>query len=343
MVVMKKMFKQATLPLVVATLASLPSAAQALDFHFYGSIRVHGEAVEPDNRDVLDSYLSWRDAYSRLGFKANHEFDNGLGVYGQLELPLDIPNKAVQDPWDQEEDIRIAKLGVKGAFGNLSVGQMWMPYYNAIAYPVDMFSSYYSGFATYTTFRKGDTLAYYSPTFAGFSAAAAFSQENGAAEADGDSDDRWQATLGYTFGEVTLAGGLDHLGGADQARIWGASLMWQASEALFLGAKYEMHDSDLDSGYGADGDVAMNLYIGYTLGKNTFKAMVADVDQYGEQIFHLGIDHQYRDDLKFFIEYYSEEESAAITTEYGGAAETCWDCSGGYVVAAGVRYDFALP
>ena len=42
---------------------------------------------------------------------------------------------------------------------------MWMPYYNAIAYPVDMFSSYYSGFATYTTFRQGDTISYYTPSF----------------------------------------------------------------------------------------------------------------------------------------------------------------------------------
>ena len=65
----------------------------------------------------------------------------------------------MQDAWDQEEDIHIAKVGLKGEFGDLSVGQMWMPYYNAIAYPVDMFSSYYSGFTTYTTFRKGDTLA----------------------------------------------------------------------------------------------------------------------------------------------------------------------------------------
>ena len=109
--------------------------------------------------------------------------DENEVLNAKLELPLDIPNKAVQDPWNQDEDIRIAKVGLKGRFGNVAVGQMWMPYYNAIAYPVDMFSSYYSGFATFTSFRKDGTVAYYTPSFAGFSAAASYSSEAGAAKA----------------------------------------------------------------------------------------------------------------------------------------------------------------
>jgi predicted porin len=328
----------------MAIIGALSSAnALALDFSFYGSLRVHAEAVQPDNDRPMDSYTGWRDAYSRLGFKANHAFNESTSAYAQLELPLDIPNKAVQDPWDQEEDIRIAKIGLKGAFGDLSVGQMWMPYYNAIAYPVDMFSSYYSGFATYTTFRKGDTLAYYSPSFGGLSGSVGYSLDNGALDRNGDRDDRLQATLSYAIGDLTLAGGLDDLSGANDLKIWGLSAAWQATDALYIGAKYEMHDSDLDNGYGADGDAAMNLYAGYTLGKNTYKAMLADVDSYGENILHLGWDHQYRDDLKFFIEYYNEEETAAITEKFGGIDETCWSCDGGYVVAAGLRFDFAAP
>ena len=62
-----------------------------------------------------------------------------MTAYGQLEQPLDVPNKAVQDPWNQDEDIRIGKIGARGAFGDLAIGQMWMPYYNAIAYPVGVF------------------------------------------------------------------------------------------------------------------------------------------------------------------------------------------------------------
>jgi len=323
--------------------AAMSSGAAAFDYGFYASLRVQGEAVQPDNEDALDPYTGVRDAYSRIGFEASHELRNDVTVYGRLELPLDTANLAVQDPWDQDEHIRIGKVGVKGGYGDLAVGQMWMPYYNAIAYPVDMFSSYYSGFATYTTFRKDDTIAYYSPSFGGFSAAAAFSYENGAAQSDGGLDDRWQATVSYHSGGLTLAGGLDDLGGADALKIWGASLMWQATDALLIGAKYERHQSRLDTGYGADGDKAANLYAGYTFGKNTFRTMIANVDNYGENILHLGLDYRYRDDLKFFVEYYSEQETAAITTKRGGKAETCSACDGGHVVAAGLRYDFDAP
>lgn len=310
-------------------------SANAFDLTFYGSLRIHGESVSPDNEDAMASYTGFRDAYSRLGVKANHEFGAGITAYAQLELPVDAANFEIQDPWNQTENIRVAKIGVKGAFGNVAVGQMWMPYYNAIAYPVDMFSSYYSGFATFTTFRLDNTISYYTPSFKGFSAAFAYSDDSDL------SDERVQSTVSYTNNGLTLSAGLDDLGGFNNAKIWGASLAWQATDNLYIGAKYETHDSDVTSGYGADGNSAKNIYAGYTLGKNTFKIMLADVDNYGENIAHLGWDYQTNDDLRFFVEYYDEEETAALTTERGGAAETCWDCSGGNAVVIGLRYDFS--
>lgn len=132
----------------------LSNSAYALEYDFYGSLRFAAESVRADQTANLDDYTSWRDAYSRLGVRASHTINDDLSAFATLELPLDIPNKSVQDPWNQTEDIRVAKVGIKGNFGSLSAGQMWMPYYNAIAYPVDMFSTYYSGFATFTTFRK---------------------------------------------------------------------------------------------------------------------------------------------------------------------------------------------
>ncbi|MET0054332.1 MAG: porin, partial [Candidatus Thiodiazotropha sp. 6PLUC10] len=277
--------KRYRLASVLAAFAfALVGEAQALEFDFYGSLRFHAEAVNPDDDASLDSYTGWRDAYSRLGFNATHVVNDKITAYGKLELPLDVPNKAVQDPWDQEEDIRVGKIGIKGDFGNVSIGQMWMPYYNAIAYPVDMFSSYYSGFATYTTFRKGDTIAYYSPSFSGLTGSLGYSLDNGAAKANGNQDDRLQATLSYSQGSLTVSGGFDDLGGSEDQVILGTSLMWQATDDLYIGAKYEQFSSDINTGYGEDGDHAMNLYAGYTLGKNTFKAMLADVDQYGETI-----------------------------------------------------------
>jgi len=322
---------------LLALVATAPAAA--LDVSFYGSLRVAGEYVDPDNQATLDSYTGLRDAYSRIGVNFEHAFNDSVTGYAKLELPLDIANLAVQDPWDQDEDIRIGKVGLKGRFGDIAVGQMWLPYYNAIAYPVDMFSSYYSGFATYTSFRKGDTVTYYSPAFSGFSFGAAFSKDNGWT----DEDDRLQGTLSYKIGNLTIAGGVDDFGGDDNVRLWGLSGAWQATDQIYIGAKIETFDSDITSGYGADGDIAANLYGGYTMGKHTFKGMIAQVDNYGETIAHVGYDFQYNKDLKFFAEYYFEEETAAITTERGGFAETCYACDGGNVFTVGLRYDFSAP
>ncbi|MEJ2315441.1 MAG: porin [Gammaproteobacteria bacterium] len=324
----------------VALLALVTTApAAALDVSFYGSLRVQGEYVDPDNQAALDSYTGLRDAYSRIGVNFEHAFNDSVTGYAKLELPLDIANLAVQDPWDQDEDIRIGKIGLKGRFGDIAVGQMWLPYYNAIAYPVDMFSSYYSGFATYTSFRKGDTVTWYSPSFSGFSFGAAFSKDNGWT----DDDDRLQGTLSYKFDNLTIAGGIDDFGGDDNVRLWGLSGAWQATDQIYIGAKIETFDSDITSGYGADGDIAANLYGGYTMGKHTFKGMIAQVDNYGETIAHVGYDFQYNKDLKFFAEYYFEETTAAITTKRGGFAETCYACDGGNVFTVGLRYDFSAP
>ncbi|MFP4684247.1 MAG: porin, partial [Ectothiorhodospira sp.] len=188
-----------------------------------------------------------------------------------------------------------------------------------------------------------DTIAYYSPDMNGFSLGFSWSSEAGQEDADGDDDDRLQLTGSYSFGDTTLAVGMDDRQGEFNERSIGASISQDIGN-LYLAAKYERYDNDGDfveeEGFYHDGAHAYNLYAGYTLGKNTFKVMLADVEDYGENVYHLGYDYQMTSDLKLFAEYYSEEGTAAITTERGGLKETAWDADGGQVLAAGVRYDF---
>lgn len=317
----------------VATAASVEGENYSLEL--YGSARLQAEAVRPANRDQMGSYTGFRDAYSRIGVRGDYTPGSALTLFGQLELPLDLTNWEVQDPFDHSQDVRVAQVGMRGEFGSLAYGKMWMPYYNAVAYPVDMFSSYYSGFATFTSFRLSDSLSYYSPEYRGFSLALGWSNNNGAANRD-----RWQATISHSCdeGNTTVAAGVDSLRG--DWRIWGLSLA-HTMGPLYLGAKLEIHDSDISGAYGADGDLAANLYAAYTLGKNTFKGMLADVDRYGETVLHLGIDHQFNQRLKFFAEYYREQESAALTTKRGSGDGT-WESAfgGGQVFLVGTRFDF---
>ena len=72
--------------------------------------------------------------------------------------------------------------------------------------------------------------------------------------------------------------------------------------------------------------------------------MLADVDGYGETVFHGGWDYQYRKDLKFFVEYYQEQETAAIAnkgkTTVSGEGYSPAD-SGGRALMVGMRFDIS--
>lgn len=71
---------------VLATVLFAPTAAlsEALDIDFYGSLRLQGEAVDPDG---ASSYTGFRDAFSRIGFRASAPITDRIGLFAQLELP----------------------------------------------------------------------------------------------------------------------------------------------------------------------------------------------------------------------------------------------------------------
>lgn len=325
--------------LFVILVTSITTSADALEPEIYGSLRLQAEYVEPDNNPGnFNDYTGLRDAYSRVGLKLNHNLSDDWSALFQVELPLDLPNRHIQDPWDQEEQIRILKLQLSGPFGTLWYGQDWMAYYNQIAYPVDYFSSYYSGFATFTTFRLNRTIYYATPSWNGLQFSMASSKDNGT-----NDNRRNQYALSYNNQGLTLAAGMDDIGGNDDQKIMGLSASY-SSGPWYLAAKYERFNSDISgSGWAADGTDAVNGLVQYTRGRHTLRAMLADVDNYGEAIFHAGWDYQYDKDLKVFVEYYQEEETAAIAdsrqTTSGGENSDPAD-SGGRLLTLGIRFDF---
>lgn len=327
------------------------AAQSAPDIDFYGSLRTQVERVSPDRTDRLDSYTSVRDAYSRLGVKAEYPLSTGLVLTGQLEIPVDSANLRIRDPYDQGnatrpggQQLRIAQVGLRGSFGSLAYGQQWMPYYNAIAAPVDMFNSYYTGFATYTVFRVADTVTWSSPEFAGISLAAAYAGSGGNRRSTSRIDDRrWQVAATCAFGNTRLAAALDDRGntGHGHDRLYGLSVSHQADK-LYLAIKYELFDTgNLQRGsFSTDGNQAINFFGSYALGRNTIKLMLAKVENYGDHIVHLGIDHDLSDKSKIFAEYYRESKTAALTRRRGGLGDFDAGISGGHAIAVGFRRDF---
>ncbi|THC44516.1 porin [Massilia sp. Mn16-1_5] len=320
------------------------SAQDSLGIDFYGSLRTQLESVRPDKREQTGAYTSLRDAYSRLGVKFDYPLNATLALDGQLELPFDSVNLRLRDPYDQRENIRIARIGLRGGFGSLSYGQQWMPYYNAVAAPVDMFSTYYSGFATYTVFRVARTLAYASPDLNGFSVGAAYAGSRANLSSTSRIDARrWQAVASYTLGDTRIAAGIDDRGdaGCGRNRIYGFSASHKIDK-LYLALKYEIFDTKNrhPGSFSSDGNRAINLFGSYVLGKSTFKLMLARLDNYGGNIVHAGIDYALSDRHTLFAELYREADTAALTARRGGLADIDARMAGGRALAVGLRYDF---
>lgn len=340
-----------TLGLSGCVLWTNAAAQSAPVFDFYGSLRTQVESVNPDRQDRLDSYTSVRDAYSRIGFKSEYALRSELALTGQLEIPIDSGNLRIRDPYDQGDStrprgqrLRIAQLGLRSNVGSFAYGQQWMPYYNAVAAPVDMFSSYYTGFATYTVFRVAETVSYSSPEFNGFALAAAYSGSGGNRRSTSRIDDRrWQVAATYAFGGTRIAAGVDDRGdaGYGRNRLYGLSASHKTEKA-YLAIKYEVFDTGnrQEGSFSTNGNRAINIFGSYVLKKNTIKLMLAKVENYGDIIVHLGIDHVLQDNLKVFAEYYRESETAALTPRRGGLNDFDARISGGHAIAVGVRYDF---
>jgi predicted porin len=321
------------------------------ELRFYASLRTQAESVRAGQSQYMDDYAALRDAYSRVGIEAEHALASGTELFARVEAPFDTANLEFRDPYDQGgsgrahgASLRLALVGIKGVAGQVVAGQQWLPYYNAIAAPVDMFSSYYSGFATYTLTRAADTLAYYSPTFGCFSFSASYSGAGGNRRSTSRIDDRRiQLTGSYALGEARLSVGVDDRGdaGYGRNRLYGAAIS-RTLGPFQLAAKYEYFDSgDKAPGhFASNGNRAVNLFGSYTAGRNTFKLMLADVETYGGKVLHLGVDHQYTAALKLFAEFYREEKTASVTIKRGGLSDFDARIEGGQAFLLGARYDF---
>ncbi len=321
-----------------------------VDMGFYGSLRLGFESVRPDNETpALRDYTGFRDAYSRVGFKASTALTDSITAGITYEVPLDLANGDARTPDGRTEDVRVAKFQLSGDWGHVWIGHGWLPYYNAISYKVDLFDTFYSGFSTYAAFRRGDTIAFSVPV-AGFNVSGAYSK--------GDRNDRQQDTVDHRkqlavtkdIGNLSLAAAVEDV--KNKPGNSGADVSYYAVAAgyttgpWYFGAKYETVDSDnnVSGAFNEDGSASYNVFASYTSGLHTYKGMVGQLDGFGEGFTQVGWAYQWRPDTRFFVEYYSEEETAAIAPERQGSLAGTGDfigaASGGEAMTVGVRFDF---
>lgn len=319
-----------------------------VDISVYGSLRWGYESVRPDNETAaLRDYTGPRDAYSRVGFTAFTPLTDSITAGIIYEVPLDLANGDARTPDGRTEDIRVAKFQLSGDWGNVWVGHGWLPYYNAIAYKVDLFDTFYSGFSTFAAFRRGDTIAFNVPV-AGVNVSGAYSKGNRNDRQRDNVDHRKQLAVTKDIGNLSLAAAMEDVktetGGLDVTYY--AVAAGYTTGPWYFGAKYETVDSDnnVSGTFNEDGSASYNVFASYTSGLHTYKGMVGQLDGFGEGFTQVGWAYQWRPDTRFFVEYYTEEETAAIAPERKGSLAGTGDfigaASGGDVMTVGVRFDF---
>jgi predicted porin len=364
-----KKYENRILPLVSMTFASLvlaPSvfaaniySSENSSIDAYGSLRIQAESVSVDQARTGedDSYNGLRDAYSRFGIQGSTSLDNGLTFAAKLEIPYNLAELKIEDPTffdgfykdSNSNSPRIYKVSATSEkLGSLSFGKQWLAYYNNIAYPVDYFSSFYSGYATYSTFRR-EALTYTSPNFSGFSgtiSAVDLTDRNGT-----DYLDTMQYAASYGKGPFAVAIAYQDTHD-DRANLIGVSASYSTGPWRFA-SKIEQLQSDGSVTENED-PLMINVYGSYTIDKWTIKAMYANADgeegknDEGDAFFigdsyQVGLDYQYNERLMFFAEYFYEQNSYAIYAPNTESFETLADYqteSNGSAFSIGARFDF---
>lgn len=300
-------------------------------FEIYGSLRVHANIVSVDDAvgDKDETEFGLTDAYSRVGAK----LDFGLGetdVSIKTELGLNIADFELGDPaFFDDEDVRIYSVTAKGDWGSLVVGKDWMPYYNAVGYPVDYFSSIYAGYTTYAFFRERH-VTYITPVIGNLSGSISRLKRTGGGPKG------WQGTLSYAADGLTLAAGFEDMDGA-VVDTYGASASYTTGDWYFS-AKVEDQDGR---------DAIYNVFAQRSLDKWTLKAGLGLGDQYSGSTYHLGADYQLTDSWKLFTEAYAEQLNYATLFDGANDAGDYLGAGGfgveqnGKVILFGVRYDFS--
>jgi predicted porin len=322
---------------IAALAIGLPTLTQASELKVepYGSLRTQVEAVSADNVAVGedDSYVALRDAYSRFGVNASYDLENGTVLGAKIEVPFNTQNFNAEDPtYFDDQSIRVGKITAAGDWGSMMIGKGWLPYYNNIAYPVDMFSSFYSGWATYAMFREY-AVSYTTPSLSGLKLTAA------AIELDPSGDRGAQYVASYSRDGYTIAYGYEDMED-DMNDTHGLTLSYRDGPFYAAVKAEEMKPAS------GEKQRIYNLYASYDYEDYTFKGMVAEGDDghwapgFSTQF---GVDYRYNDALTLFAEYFMEEKSYAILKKkpdsYDPLVSYAQD-SDGQAFLVGVRYDF---
>ena len=151
------MIKSAIATAVVAA----TTATAVADVKVYGRLRMAAICTDTGN-DATDD-CSTVDGASRFGIKASSEISDGLTAFGRYEFRV-VGDTASLGPAAGPGGQRLSYVGLKGGFGEVSIGTRWSPLYtHTVSYndPTNAFGGTWdNGYGYNTDFRNTETLNY---------------------------------------------------------------------------------------------------------------------------------------------------------------------------------------
>lgn len=250
------MIKSAIATAVVAA----TTATAVADVKVYGRLRV--VAISTDVDGAADSVIDLENRSSRFGIKASSEISDGLTAFGRYEFGVDGSSADLQRSGTADGSAqRLAYVGLKGGFGEISLGTRWSPYYSAtVSYndPTNAFGGTWNNGAGFNTdFRNTDTLNYSNKFGAANVGLQVQIKDNGA----GDDNDVDEVSLGASFKVGSATIGLGYLATADVADIFGIHARTKFGPFGIAGH----YSSRSEDGVGVDND-AFNIVADYGFG-----------------------------------------------------------------------------
>ncbi|GAA0397807.1 hypothetical protein GCM10009133_03520 [Cocleimonas flava] len=194
---------------IAGAIVAATTATTIADTTLYG--RMRAGLVCTDDGSNTDCGLENRS--SRFGIKVNQEISDGLTAFGKYEFGVNLDEGALSNG---EDTNRLAYVGVKGGFGEVSIGTRWSPLYSYVMSPVDPFQLLggTSGNNVWDLagggYRKGDSINYKNKFgTTGMHLMVVMDDDDadyGGADANGDTDaiDEVQIGAGTKAGPVNL-------------------------------------------------------------------------------------------------------------------------------------------
>ena len=250
-------------PVAATTVYAAAHAKAEKSVAVYGRLRM--AAICADNGDGADSDCGLKSQSSRFGIKASSQISDGLTAFGKYEFGTS-PDEGFLGSTSGTS--RLGYVGLKGGFGEISIGTRWSPLYLHTVSPVDApnaFGGTSGGWGYNTDFRNSDTINYKNKFGAASVAIQLQMDEN---DADNDAID--ELTIGASFkaGSATIGVGYqDNKDSHSIAAIHARTKFGPVS----LGGTFSSRDNeaaaDVDAilvamNYGMGGGKNLNLTVG---------------------------------------------------------------------------------